>query len=94
MDLAVLRAYARCASSKHEARGWDDLAARAAPAFFEQEADEGKTPKTRFDWPSDFKDDVLARLLALNAQCAAAERAAGVTAVPEDDGPADNEQNE
>jgi hypothetical protein len=94
MDLAVLRAYARCASSKHEARGWDDLADRAAPAFIEQEADEGKTPKTRFDWPSDFKDDVLARLLALNSQCAAAERAAGVTAVLEDDGPADKEQDE
>jgi hypothetical protein len=24
----------------------------------------GKTPKTRFDWPAEFKDEVLARLLA------------------------------
>ena len=52
MDAAVLRAY-----------GWDDLAARAAPEFIEQDADEGKTPKTRLDWPGEFKDEVLARLL-------------------------------
>jgi len=57
MDVAVLRAY-----------GWDDLAARAQPEFIEQEADEGKAPKTRFDWPSEFKDEVLARLLKLNAE--------------------------
>ena len=56
MDVAVLRAY-----------GWDDLADRAAPEFIEQDADEGKTPKTRLDWPAEFKDEVLARLLALNA---------------------------
>jgi hypothetical protein len=74
MDVAVLRAY-----------GWDDLADRAAPEFIEQEADEGKTPKTRLDWPSDFKDEVLARLLALNAERAEAERAIGLTAVDEDD---------
>jgi hypothetical protein len=74
MDAAVLRAY-----------GWDDLADRAAPEFIEQDADEGKTPKTRLDWPSEFKDEVLARLLALNAERAAAERDAGLTAPPEDD---------
>lgn len=75
MDVAVLRAY-----------GWDDLAARAAPEFIEQEADEGKTPKTRLDWPSNVKDEVLARLLALNAIRAAEERAAGlVTADAGDD---------
>jgi hypothetical protein len=79
MDVAVLRAY-----------GWDDLADRAAPEFIEQEADEGKIPKTRFDWPSEFKDDVLARLLALNAQRAAEERAAGLVAADE----ADDEQFE
>ncbi len=73
MDVAVLRAY-----------GWNDLAARAAPEFIEQEADEGKTPKTRLDWPSDFKDEVLARLLALNATRAAQERAAGLVAVEEE----------
>jgi hypothetical protein len=74
MDAAVLRAY-----------GWDDLADRAAAEFVEQDADEGKTPKTRFDWPAEFKDEVLARLLALNAERAAAERAAGLSAAPEED---------
>jgi hypothetical protein len=74
MDRAVLRAY-----------GWDDLADRAAPEFIEQDADEGKKPKTRLDWPAAFKDEVLARLLALNAERGAAERAAGLTAADEDD---------
>ncbi|TAX32687.1 hypothetical protein ELI04_08645 [Rhizobium leguminosarum] len=69
MDVAVLRAY-----------GWDDLADRVAPEFIEQEADEGKTPKTRLEWPSDFRDEVLARLLALNAERAGEERAAGMVA--------------
>lgn len=73
MDVAVLRAY-----------GWDDLADRAAPEFIEQDADEGKTPKTRLDWPAEFKDEVLARLLALNATRAAQERAAGLVAVEEE----------
>jgi hypothetical protein len=70
MDAAVLRAY-----------GWEDLADRATAEFIEQDADEGKTPKTRLDWPAEFKDEVLARLLALNAERAAAERAAGLTAM-------------
>ena len=74
MDAAVLRAY-----------GWDDLADRAAAEFIEQEADEGKKPKTRLDWPAEFRDEVLARLLALNAERAAAERAAGVASIPEDE---------
>jgi hypothetical protein len=74
MDAAVLRAY-----------GWDDLADRAAPEFIEQDADEGKTPKTRLDWPAEFKDEVLARLLALNATRAAAERAAGLTVKADDE---------
>lgn len=74
MDAAVLRAY-----------GWDDLAEMAHPEFIEQDADEGKQAKTRFDWPSEFKDEVLARLLALNAERAEAERAAGLSALDEDD---------
>lgn len=74
MDVAVLRAY-----------GWDDLAARAQPEFIEQDADEGKQAKTRLDWPPEFKDEVLARLLALNAERAEAERAAGLTASDEDE---------
>jgi len=74
MDRAVLRAY-----------GWHDIAARAAPEFIEQDADEGKTPKTRFDWPAEFKDEVLARLLALNAERAEEERKAGLTMLLDDD---------
>lgn len=74
MDAAVLRAY-----------GWDDLADRAAPVFIEQDADDGKAPKTRLDWPAEFQDAVLARLLALNGARAAEERAAGLTAVAEED---------
>jgi hypothetical protein len=74
MDRAVLRAY-----------GWDDLADRATPEFIEQEVDEGKKPKTRLDWPAEFKDEVLAKLLALNAERDAAERATGVASILEDD---------
>jgi hypothetical protein len=74
MDAAVLRAY-----------GWNDLADRAVPEFIEQDADEGKAPKTRLDWSPEFKDEVLARLLALNAERAAAERFAGLTPVVADE---------
>lgn len=86
MDRAVLAAY-----------GWDDLAARAEPVFLEKPADEnGKgykpgepeddhTYQGRLFWPSDFRDEVLARLLALNAERAAAERAAGLVAAGGDD---------
>jgi hypothetical protein len=74
IDATVLRAY-----------GWDDLVDSAAPEFIEQDADDGKTPKTRFDWPSEFKDEVLARLLALNSERAAAEREAGLVAEVDDD---------
>jgi len=70
LDVATLHAY-----------GWANLAERAAPAFIEQDADVGKTPKTRLDWPAEFKDEVLAHLLSLNAERSAAERAAGVTSV-------------
>jgi len=79
MDRAVLSAY-----------GWDDLAARAAPVFLEKPADEnGKghragepeddhTYQGRLFWPSAFRDEVLARLLALNDKRAGEERAMGV----------------
>jgi hypothetical protein len=73
MDVSVLRAY-----------GWSDLADRAEPEFIEQDADEDKQGETRFGWPSDFRDEVLARLLALNAARAAQERAAGLVAVEEE----------
>jgi hypothetical protein len=79
MDEVVLNAY-----------GWHDLAERATPEFLEQDANEGKAPKTRLDWPAEFKDEVLGRLLALNATRAAAERAAGLTVEAD----ADNEEIE
>jgi hypothetical protein len=74
MDCVVLRAY-----------GWDDLAARANAEFIEQETDEGKKVKTRLDWPAEFKDEVLTKLLALNAERAAAERAIGLTVEADDE---------
>jgi hypothetical protein len=84
IDSAILQAY-----------GWHDLAVRAAPQFIEQGADEGKKPKTRLEWPSEFKDEVLARLLTLNAERAASERVAGLTAAPdEDSGDIDEPENE
>lgn len=67
MDVAVLRAY-----------GWDDLAARAAPAFLDETTDPDHTYQGRLFWPAEFRDEVLARLLALNAERHAEEVAAGV----------------
>jgi hypothetical protein len=66
MDVAVLRGY-----------GWNDLAVRAVPEFINHHSEESNSSKTRLDWPTEIKDEVLARLLALNAERAAAERAAG-----------------
>jgi len=68
MDVAVLRAY-----------GWDDLADRAAPEFLTEAAEPDHRYQGRLFWPAAFRDEVLARLLALNAERAAAERAAGLT---------------
>lgn len=74
MDEAVLRAY-----------GWDDLAALAAPIFLDQTNEDDQKFQGRLFWPSDFRDEVLARLLALNATRAAAECAVGLTPAAEDD---------
>lgn len=72
MDRAVLRAY-----------GWDDLAESARCEFlldYEEEEDDespatdsggsgrGKKKPWRYRWPDEFRDEVLARLLALNEQ--------------------------
>jgi hypothetical protein len=77
MDSAVLRAY-----------GWDDLADRAVAEFLDERTEDDHKYQGRYFWPSDFRDEVLARLLALNAERAAAERAAGLTAdAPEDEEP-------
>ena len=57
LDRAVLEAY-----------GWHDLAARAAPIFLDETNEDDQTYQGRLFWPSDFRDEVLARLLALNAE--------------------------
>ena len=67
MDQAVLRAY-----------GWDDLAAAAAPVFLDEENEDEFAYQGRLFWPSDFRDEVLARLLALNAERHADEVRRGV----------------
>lgn len=63
MDRAVLRAY-----------GWDDLATRAAPVFLDAEIEDDHQYQGRLFWPAAFRDELLARLLRLNEQRAAAER--------------------
>jgi hypothetical protein len=67
MDRAVLEAY-----------GWDDLAARAAPVFLDEATEDDHTYQGRLFWPSDFRDEVLARLLALNAERHADEVRRGI----------------
>ena len=67
MDRAVLEAY-----------GWHDLAERAAPIFLDDSNEEDHTYQGRLFWPSDFRDEVLARLLALNAERHAEEVRLGI----------------
>jgi hypothetical protein len=67
MDRAVLEAY-----------GWHDLAARAAPVFLDETNEDDHTYQGRLFWPSDFRDEVLARLLALNAERHAEEVRLGI----------------
>jgi hypothetical protein len=67
MDRAVLEAY-----------GWHDLAARAAPVFLDETNEDDHTYQGRLFWPSDFRDEVLARLLGLNAERHAEEVRLGI----------------
>ena len=67
MDRAVLEAY-----------GWHDLAARAQPIFLDETNEDDHTYQGRLFWPSDFRDEVLARLLALNAERHAEEVRLGI----------------
>jgi hypothetical protein len=67
MDRAVLEAY-----------GWHDLAARAEPVFLDEGNEDDHTYQSRLFWPSDFRDEVLARLLALNAERHAEEVQLGI----------------
>lgn len=78
MDRAVLEAY-----------GWHDLAQTAVCEFLldyeDDEDEEGPTTSRartrrkpwRYRWPDEFRDEVLARLLALNSDRAAQERLSG-----------------
>jgi hypothetical protein len=67
MDRALLEAY-----------GWHDLAARAAPVFLDETNEDDRTYQGRLFWPSEFRDEVLARLLALNAERHAEEVRLGI----------------
>ncbi|WP_372397137.1 DNA methyltransferase [Azospirillum sp. HJ39] len=71
MDRAVLHAY-----------GWDDLARRAQPIFLDATNEDDHKYLNRLFWPADLRDEVLARLLALNATRAAEEKAQGLTQPP------------
>lgn len=73
MDRAVLDAY-----------GWTDIPT-ACEFLLDYEPDEEEAPSRRkkpwrFRWPDDVHDEVLARLLALNAERAAEEQRAGTAA--------------
>jgi hypothetical protein len=74
MDYAVLEAY-----------GWHDLAACATAAFLDETNEDDHPYQGRLFWPSELRHKVLARLLALNAERAADERAAGVATVSDVD---------
>jgi hypothetical protein len=67
MDRAVLEAY-----------GWHDLAARADPIFLDETNEDDHTYQGRLFWPFDFRDEVLARLLALNTERHAEEVRLGI----------------
>lgn len=62
MDRAVLQAY-----------GWHDLAEDAAPVFLDETSEDDHTYQGRLFWPSPLRDEILARLLALNAERHAAQ---------------------
>ncbi len=69
MDRAVLDAY-----------GWRDVSTDCA-FLLDHEAGDGESPRKKkpwhYRWPDNVRDEVLARLLALNAERAAAEHRAG-----------------
>jgi hypothetical protein len=76
MDAAVLRAY-----------GWDDLADTAQARFLTAADEDDHTYQGRLFWPSDLRDEVLARLLALNAERHEEETRSGIAFIqdPSDD---------
>jgi hypothetical protein len=72
LDRAVLAAY-----------GWDDIQAECE-FLLDYEIDEeewgSKRKPYRYRWPDDVRDEVLARLIALNGERAAAEQRSGASA--------------
>jgi hypothetical protein len=54
------------------------LASRAEPVFLDETTEDDHTYQGRLFWPSDFRDEVLARLLALNAERHAEEVRLGI----------------
>lgn len=83
MDRAVLCAY-----------GWDDLADRAEPIFLDETNEDDHTYQGRLFWPSAFRDEVLARLLALNAARHAEEVRLGVAPGAKGEAPDEGEEIE
>lgn len=67
MDRAMLSAY-----------GWEDLADRAEPRFLNAETEDDHLYQGRLSWSSDFRDEVLARLLKINAERHAEQLRQGV----------------
>lgn len=67
MDRAVLRAY-----------GWDDLADTLQPEFLTEDTEDDHTYQGRYFWPAAQRDQVLSRLLALNAERYEEELKAGL----------------
>jgi hypothetical protein len=54
--------------SVFEDYGWHDLVARAEPIFLDETNEDDHTYQGRLFWPLEFRDEVLSRLLALNAE--------------------------
>jgi hypothetical protein len=63
------------------AYGWHDLADRAEPVFLDETTEDDHTYQGRLFWPSEFRDEVLARLLAHNAERHAEEVRLGIAPV-------------
>ena len=89
MDRAVFLAY-----------GWTDLATRittdpdAIPRHLTEDTEDDHKYQGRYFWPAPIRDEVLARLLALNATRAEEERLAGQVPVAADDDEADEDAGE
>ena len=78
LNQAALRAY-----------GWDDLAERVSSEFLCENSESEHRFQGRLFWSAPFRDEVLARLLVLNAEHSAAERARGLAPAPRIEEPED-----